>query len=85
MFTARVPGIGFVDWTEEQINQYADELRRSHQTARLSIEWRRRWLLRWPVLREEHCRRCGEPWPCPSAWWADRWFGAYFTRLAGMR
>lgn len=73
MFTARVPGLGLVEWNRAQVDDYADELARTHRPDRLSIQWRRRGILRWPVLVENVCKHCADQWPCPSAWWADRY------------
>lgn len=72
MFTARVPMLGLVKWTPAQVEDYARDLARSHRPERLSIQWQRWWVFRWPVLVENACKRCAEPWPCPAAWWADR-------------
>lgn len=72
MFTARVPGLGLVEWTPEQVDDYAQELQQTHRTGRLKVTWRGRGIFRWPAIAEGACRQCHEPWPCPSAWWADR-------------
>ena len=71
MFTARVPVFGLVEWTPEEVDDYASEILRAHQAQHLSIEWRGRWVFRLPFLVENACRLCAEPWPCPAAWWAD--------------
>lgn len=71
MFTARVPGLGLVEWTAEQVDDYARELQRTHRPARTTVAWRRAGSIRWPTLTEAACNRCAEPWPCPAAWWAD--------------
>lgn len=73
MFTARVPVIGLVEWSAAEVAEYARELARTHRSERISIQWRRWWVFGWPVLVEQACKRCGEPWPCPPAWWADRY------------
>ena len=73
MFTARVPGLGLVEWTPDRVEAYAHELTRTHRPKRLSIRWRGRWIFRLPYLAENACKRCAEPWPCPSAWWAERY------------
>lgn len=79
MFTARVPVLGFVEWSRAQVDDYARELTRSHRPERISIQWHGRWVFRWPVLVEQAGKRCGEPWPCPAAWWAD-WHQGAVTR-----
>lgn len=73
MFTARVPTLGLVEWSPKQVADYARELTRTHRPERISIRWRGKWLFLWPVLVEQACKSCAEPWPCPPAWWADRY------------
>lgn len=72
MFTARVPVLGLVEWDRSQVDDYAQALARTHRAERISIQWRHWGVLRWPVVAENACKRCHEPWPCQSAWWADR-------------
>ncbi|HEY9413566.1 MAG TPA: hypothetical protein VIQ30_02300 [Pseudonocardia sp.] len=71
MFTAKVPGLGLVEWTAAQVDDYARELQRTHRAERYTIAWHRLGPFQWPTLTETACKRCGEPWPCPAAWWAD--------------
>lgn len=73
MFTARVPGLGLVEWSPDRVEAYAHELARTHRPERLSIRWRGRWIFRLPLPVEHACKHCTEPWPCPSAWWAQRY------------
>lgn len=79
-FTARVPGIGFVDWSSEHIDGYARMVGRTHLIRR-SIAWRGRWVFRWPSYAYR-CRHCAEPWPCPPAWWASRYRSSVAETLA---
>lgn len=82
MYTARVPGLGLVEWTPQQVDDYARELIHTH---RATWTWRSRSLgpLRWPVLVGDVCKRCGDDWPCSAAWWADR-HQVQQERLAGV-
>ena len=73
MFTARVPGLGLVEWTAQQVEDHARELIRTHRRRRGPVQWWRWLLICWPTLADRDCTRCSEPWPCPSAWWADRY------------
>lgn len=71
MFTACVPMLGLVEWSAEQVDDYARELQRTHRTERHTVGWRRFGPVCWPTLTQAACKRCAEPWPCPAAWWAD--------------
>lgn len=68
MFSARVPGYGLVEWSPSRVDAYAAELRCTHLPAGSSLL--RRLLSTTP---EPTCVDCGESWPCPAAWWADRY------------
>ena len=72
MFIARVPGFGLVEWNAQQVKDYAHELIHTHRPERLTIVWRGWSIFRLPFVTQNACKRCTEPWPCPSAWWAER-------------
>lgn len=65
MFTARVPGHGLVEWTADEVDEYATKIRRTHLPRRhLTAMLRGRNARTWAA--------CREAWPCMPGWWAER-------------
>lgn len=57
-FSANVPYLGFVDWSDDDVPGYARELLDQHRPTR-----------RWTLI-QRRCTACHEPWPCQVLIWA---------------
>lgn len=57
-FTDRVPYLGLVNWSPDEIHAYATELVAAHTPKRKWFNGRRR------------CSACSTEWPCYAAQWA---------------
>lgn len=74
--SARVPGLGVVEWSAAEVDDYAVEIAQTHLPGDASGGWWRHWRSAQPAT----CTKCGDEWPCSAAWWADRWRGGMQRR-----